>query len=61
MPLTLQEIISILTTRGGNQFNLVSVVKMGSLCVENRLSLSFKKPNSCTRYITWFCVTKEQS
>lgn len=36
--------------------NLVSVVKMHSLCVKHDLPLSFKEPNSCTWNITWFRI-----
>ena len=33
---------------------------MNSLSVKHDLSLPFKKPNPCTRYISLICVTKEQ-
>lgn len=36
--------------------NLVSVIKVSSFSVKHDFSLSFKKPNPCTRNITLFCV-----
>lgn len=33
---------------------------MNSLSVKHDLSLPFKKPNSCARYISLICVTKKK-
>lgn len=34
---------------------------MSSLGVKHDLPFSFKKPKSCTRYFSLFCISKEQS
>ena len=39
-----------------SNYNLVSVIKVSSLSVKHDFSISFKKPNPCTRYVTLFCV-----
>jgi hypothetical protein len=38
--------------------NLISVVKMRSLCVKHNFSFPFKKPKTCTRNILLSCIPK---